>query len=61
MGRLVNHSCKIPNMVTKTIELDNIPHLVLVAKRDIAENEEILYDYGDKSKEALEYHPWLAL
>jgi len=61
MGRLVNHSRRIPNMVTKTVEVDSLPHLVLLAKRDIKEDEELLYDYGDRSKEALEHHPWLAL
>jgi len=61
MGRLVNHSRRIPNMVTKTVEVDGLPHLVLLAKRDIKEGEELLYDYGDRSKEALEHHPWLAL
>lgn len=61
MGRLVNHSRKIQNLVTKTVEVDALPHLVLLAKRDIKEGEELLYDYGDRSKEALEHHPWLAL
>lgn len=61
MGRLVNHSRRIPNMVTKTVEVDSLPHLVLLAKRDIKQDEELLYDYGDRSKEALEHHPWLAL
>ncbi|CAL4064656.1 unnamed protein product, partial [Meganyctiphanes norvegica] len=61
MGRLVNHSRRIPNMVTKTVEVDGLPHLILLAKRDIKEGEELLYDYGDRSKESLEHHPWLAL
>lgn len=61
MGRLLNHSRKTPNLVTKTVELDSKPHLVLLAKRDIKIGEELLYDYGDRSKESLEHHPWLAL
>jgi len=30
-------------------------------RRDIEPGEELLYDYGDRSKESLEAHPWLAL
>jgi len=37
------------------------PYLILVAARDICIGEELLYDYGDRSKEAIEAHPWLAL
>lgn len=58
-GRLVNHS-RNGNLMTKTVSLNNRPHLVLLAKEDIAEGVEITYDYGDRSKEALQHHPWLA-
>ncbi|KAJ8978776.1 hypothetical protein NQ317_015500 [Molorchus minor] len=34
--------------------------LVLIAKEDIKTGEELLYDYGDRSKESLMHHPWLA-
>ena len=27
----------------------------------VSEGEELLYDYGDRSKESLKAHPWLAL
>jgi len=60
-GRLVNHSCKIPNCVTKVVMLGNEPRLILVAKQDIEEGTELLYDYGDRSKESLKAHPWLNL
>ena len=61
MGRLVNHSHKHPNMVAKSVEVDSLPHLVFLAKRDIEEKEEIVYDYGDRSKEAIANNSWLAL
>ncbi|XP_055532978.1 histone-lysine N-methyltransferase PR-Set7 [Wyeomyia smithii] len=59
LGRLVNHS-RNGNLMTKTVSLNNRPHLVLIAKEDIAEGVEVTYDYGDRSKEALQHHPWLA-
>lgn len=59
LGRLVNHS-RNGNLITKTITLNNRPHLVLIAKEDISEGVEVTYDYGDRSKEALQHYPWLA-
>lgn len=59
LGRLVNHS-RNGNLMTKTVSMNNRPHLVLIAKEDIAEGVEVTYDYGDRSKEALQHHPWLA-
>ncbi|PIK51284.1 putative N-lysine methyltransferase SETD8-B isoform X2 [Apostichopus japonicus] len=59
LGRLLNHS-KTGNCCTKLVPIQSKPHLILVAKRDIKEGEELLYDYGDRSKEVLESHPWLA-
>lgn len=59
LGRLVNHS-RNGNLITKTVTLNNRPHLVLIAKEDISEGVEVTYDYGDRSKEALQHYPWLA-
>lgn len=59
LGRLINHS-RNGNLVTKTLFLDGIPRLILIAKENIAIGEELLYDYGDRSKEALKNYPWLA-
>jgi len=59
LGRLVNHSCKQPNMVTKVVELGQDPRLILIAKQDIGAGVELLYDYGDRDKESLKAHPWL--
>ncbi|XP_053135244.1 N-lysine methyltransferase KMT5A [Hemicordylus capensis] len=58
LGRLINHS-KCGNCQTKLHDVDGIPHLILVASRDIKAGEELLYDYGDRSKASLEAHPWL--
>lgn len=59
LGRLVNHS-RNGNLTTKIISVNSVPHLVLIAKEDIDFGEEVCYDYGDRSKESLKYHPWLA-
>lgn len=59
LGRLVNHS-RNGNLMTKTVLVNDVPHLVLLAKEDIPEGVEVTYDYGDRSKEALQHHPWLA-
>ncbi|XP_031331472.1 N-lysine methyltransferase KMT5A [Photinus pyralis] len=59
LGRLVNHS-RNGNLITRTVSVDGYPHLILLAKDDIAVGEEISYDYGDRSRESLKNHPWLA-
>lgn len=58
MGRLINHS-KNGNCQTKLHDINSVPHLILVASRDIDEGEELLYDYGDRSKASIAAHPWL--
>ena len=67
-GRLCNHSRRAPNTHTKLVWIrkeddceDLVPHLIIVALRDINVGEEITYDYGDRDKEAIECHPWLKL
>ncbi|XP_013105955.2 histone-lysine N-methyltransferase PR-Set7 isoform X1 [Stomoxys calcitrans] len=59
LGRLVNHS-RNGNLMTKIVVVKQKPHLVLIAKDDIEAGEELCYDYGDRSKESLLHHPWLA-
>ena len=39
--------------------IEDKPRLIFVAKRNIEEEEELLFDYGDSSKEAIKEHPWL--
>lgn len=62
LGRLLNHSRLTPNCITKVIQIEKQeqPRLVLIAKCDIEAGTELLYDYGDRSKESLAAHPWLA-
>ena len=59
LGRLVNHS-RSGNLAPKVIEIEDRPHLLLVARFDILPGKELLYDYGDRSSLSLKYHPWLA-
>jgi len=59
LGRLVNHSARKPNLKTKVVEIKSTPHLVLIAKRHIDVDEELCYDYGDRTREAIENNPWL--
>lgn len=56
----MNHS-RNGNLATKIVDYNGKPHLVLLAKDDISEGVELTYDYGDRRKEALIHHPWLAL
>ncbi|XP_046353691.2 N-lysine methyltransferase KMT5A-like [Haliotis rufescens] len=60
LGRLINHS-RNGNCQPKVIEIKKLPYLTLVASREISEGEELLYDYGDRSKSSVESHPWLKL
>lgn len=61
LGRLLNHSKTEGNCKTRVVGILDRPYLLLVAARDIKAGEELLYDYGDRSKESLDAHPWLAL
>ncbi|XP_005103412.1 N-lysine methyltransferase KMT5A [Aplysia californica] len=58
LGRLLNHT-REGNCCTRALMVEGIPRLILVAQRDIKAGEELSYDYGDRSKAALEAHPWL--
>ncbi|XP_017891233.1 N-lysine methyltransferase KMT5A-B [Ceratina calcarata] len=60
LGRLVNHS-RNGNLIARVIEVESTPHLVLTAKENISAGVEVTYDYGDRSREAIRHHPWLAL
>lgn len=59
LGRLVNHS-RFGNLIPKVVEVAGLPRIVLIAKTDIKRDEELTYDYGDRSKKSLINHPWLA-
>ena len=47
-GRLLNHSKKKANIVPRVILIDELPVVIMVAKRDICVGEELVYDYGDR-------------
>jgi len=59
LGRLLNHSKISSNVSTQLFPINEIPYLILVASQDIEPGEELLYDYGDRSKKSVESHPWL--
>ena len=58
VGRLINHSRR-GNIVPKCTGIDGSPTLYFSAKRDIAEGEEIVYDYGERDPETVVTFPWL--
>uniref|UniRef100_A0A8R1HUR5 [histone H4]-lysine(20) N-methyltransferase n=1 Tax=Caenorhabditis japonica TaxID=281687 RepID=A0A8R1HUR5_CAEJA len=58
-GRLINHSVLRPNLKTKVVVIGKTHHLILIAKRDITEGEELLYDYGDRTAATIARNPWL--
>ena len=61
-GRLINHSRLHANLLPKVIMNKNkLPHLILIAKCDIKPGTELLYDYGDRSRETIAANPWLAM
>ena len=58
-GRLVNH-CRLGNCAPQLMYVEDKPRVILMATRNIEPGEEILFDYGDRTKESIEAHPWLA-
>lgn len=59
LGRLLNHSKTSSNVCTKLFPIDGMPYLILVASDVIEPDQELLYDYGDRSQRSLDTHPWL--
>ena len=64
LGRLINHSRKNANVAPKVVGITNpdgesLPHLMLLAKRDINKGEELLYDYKDRRKASIKAFPFL--
>uniref|UniRef100_A0A1I7UMM1 [histone H4]-lysine(20) N-methyltransferase n=1 Tax=Caenorhabditis tropicalis TaxID=1561998 RepID=A0A1I7UMM1_9PELO len=59
-GRLINHSVLKPNLKTRVVDIDGNHHLMFFANREIAQGEELLYDYGDRSSLTKEHCPWIA-
>jgi histone-lysine N-methyltransferase SETD8 len=65
IARCVNHSKKNANLkpfVQDTMDhkkKEVVPVLFFKTTRAIAKGEELLFDYGDRSKKATEAFPWL--
>ena len=59
-GMFINHSKTNPNLIARRVYLDNDPRIFLFAKRDIGIDEDIRFDYGDRSQASLERDKWLA-
>ena len=58
-GRLINHSKKKNNVKPVVFVYKKVPKIVLVAKRNIEKDEEILFDYGENDKQIIKANPWL--
>jgi [histone H4]-lysine20 N-methyltransferase SETD8 len=58
-GRLLNHSRAKANLVPRKIVVDQVPHIVMIAARDIEPSEELLYDYGERDAKTVQRYPWL--
>ena len=60
IGRLINHWRKVANLTTKVVVVEEQPRLCFFAARDILEDEELFYDYGEKNSSIILDNPWLA-
>ena len=60
-GRLFNHSLTKFNVLTKIFYVEETPHLIFVASRDVAAGEELVYDYGESAPEAIADFSWLSM
>lgn len=49
IGRFTNHSCQ-PSMYTRTIDIDNEPHLIFYTRTEVAAGQELTYDYRFKEE-----------
>ncbi|XP_073137741.1 histone-lysine N-methyltransferase ATX2-like isoform X2 [Henckelia pumila] len=50
IAHLINHSCE-PNCYSRTISINGNDHIIIFAKRDIKQWEELTYDYRFASKD----------
>ena len=60
-GRLLNHSRLHPNCKAKVYLLGSTPKLILIAKNDIKNGDELCFDYGERNKKSILANPWLSL
>ena len=59
IGRLINHSKKFQNVKPVVGHRNGMPFIYVLAVSDICKDDEILYDYGDNSKDSKINFPWL--
>ena len=59
LGRLLNHSESAANCATRLVNVKDRPFLILETIRDVQAVEELLYDYGERSKDIIQFHQWL--
>lgn len=59
LGRLLNHSKTKANCATRLVCVLDSPYLILETIRDVSAGEELLYDYGERSKDVIQVHEWL--
>ena len=50
LGRIINHSRTYANLKSEISTHNEKQHLVFFAKSDIQKGQELLFDYGDRSK-----------
>uniref|UniRef100_A0A1I8J3S7 B box-type domain-containing protein n=1 Tax=Macrostomum lignano TaxID=282301 RepID=A0A1I8J3S7_9PLAT len=56
VGRYINHSRRRNNLKPIVADVNNKPHLVFQAIRDIARGEELLYDYGERRSDIRQHY-----
>ena len=59
LGNFINHSQNNGNLSPKVHEIGNRPCLYFVAKNQIEAGDQLLYDYGHRSKDSLKNFPFL--
>lgn len=56
----MNHSGRQPNVIVRVVvDKATRPHLCFFASREIAPDEELLFDYGERRREVIESFKWL--
>jgi SET domain-containing protein len=62
LGRFLSHSKLHANLLAKVYrDKNDHPRILFHAAKDIAANEELRFDYGDRDETAIASFPWLAL
>ncbi|KAA0150702.1 hypothetical protein FNF27_03113 [Cafeteria roenbergensis] len=59
LARYINHSARRANLRLWCVVVGGVPRISMLAKHDIREGDELLFDYGDREKSVLKHNPWL--